>query len=111
MTVLMVSEWQGNTDDYDRTLERVMAEVPPDDQCSMHVMAVTGDDSFTVTEVWSNRAACEQWFERAMPTIEGTVGNRHKSWKVYDVHNLMTAESGREQGAEATAEQASPVTV
>jgi len=111
MPVLMVSEWQGNSDDYDRTLEKVMQECPPDDRCSMHVMAVTGEDSFTVTEVWTDRAACESWFKQAMPTIEGTVGTTHKSWNVYDVHNLMTADSGQEQAAEATAGQANLTTV
>jgi quinol monooxygenase YgiN len=91
---LFVSEWQGTVADYDKTLERVQREVEPDPRCVCHAMAVTGDNRFSVVEVWSDRAAMEAWFERARPVIEERAEQHQRlSWNMYDVHSLLTGEA------------------
>jgi heme-degrading monooxygenase HmoA len=94
---LFVSEWQGTEADYDRTLERVQREVEPDARCVCHAMAVTGNNQFSVVEVWSDRAAMEAWFERARPVIEEGADHHQLSWNMYDVHSLLTGDAAAQE--------------
>lgn len=92
MSVLRITEWNGNVEQYDACGRAVAEQVGLDPSITFHAMAMTGEDHFVVTEVLSDEEAFHAWWPQAESIIVETGVTQDGEERIYPIHFVQIGE-------------------
>jgi hypothetical protein len=102
VSVLLMGEWLGSTEDYDRGAASIQKNHGWQGGPQVHIMAPTSEGRFTVVTVWDGRARTPiSGSRRSCSTSRGKGSAQLGAMEYYDVHPLP----GEGRGSVAVSEQ------